>query len=163
MFSAHDWQDDANRLIRELPAATRKVIQYYHEIEATDSRVYQEAMNLYYAHHVCRNKVRAKRHKEFKNPNGNQVYQHMWGASEFSSTGTLKNYDRTVILPRVDVPSLFVCGQHDEARLSTARRYVRAMSDASLVVILEASHFILAEKPAQLVKLIRQFLNQAER
>jgi len=162
LFSARDWQDDANRLIRKLPAPTRKVINYCHEIDATDSRVYQEAMNLYYARHVCRNKVRAKRHREFKNPNGNQVYQHMWGASEFSSTGTLKNYDRAGILPRVDVPSLFVCGQHDEARPSTTRRYVRAMSDARLVVIPEASHAILAEKPARLIKQIRQFLSQVE-
>ena len=36
------------------------------------------------------------------------------------------------------------------------------MADARLEVIPNASHAILAEKPAQLIRHIRQFLNQVE-
>ena len=163
MFSARDWQEDANHLIRKLPAATRKVIDYCHEIGATDSKVYQEAMELYYARHVCRNKSRAKRSREIKNPNGNRIYQYMWGASEFSATGTLKDYDRTDQLSHIRHPTLFVCGHHDEARPSTARRYARAMPNARLAVIPDASHAILSERPARLVRELRHFLDQVER
>ena len=49
MFSASDWQRDANQLIAKLPARERKVIRYCHEIDATDSKVYEDAMKLYYA------------------------------------------------------------------------------------------------------------------
>ena len=38
-FSTKDWEKDANRLINALPAKTKKVIKYCHEVEATDSKV----------------------------------------------------------------------------------------------------------------------------
>ena len=162
MFSAKDWQADAHRLIKKLPAKERKVITYCHEIGATDSKVYQEAMTSYYARHVCRNKSRARRSATVKNSHGARVYEHMWGASEFSATGTLKDYDRTSDLACIAVPSLFICGQHDEAQPRTARRYARAIPHASFLQIDNASHAILAEKPGQLLKHIRTFLRHIE-
>lgn len=158
MFSARDWQADANQLIRKLPAKERKVIDYCHEIGATDASVYQDAMKLYYARHVCRNARRAKLAARVKNPNGSQVYEYMWGASEFSATGTLKDYDRTRDLNKVQAPTLLVCGQYDEATPKTARRYARMIPDARFVEIKNASHAILAEKPGQLIKTLRSFL-----
>ena len=104
MFSAADWQRDANRLIAKLPPKERKIIRYCHEISATDSKVYQDAMKLYYARHVCRNKAKSKRGALIKNPHGKQVYEHMWGASEFSATGSLKHYDKVGQLEKINCP-----------------------------------------------------------
>ena len=95
-------------------------------------------MKLYYARHVCRNARRAKLAARVKNPNGNQVYEYMWGASEFSATGTLKDYDRTRDLNKVQAPTLLVCGQYDEATPKTARRYARMIPDARFVEIKNA-------------------------
>ena len=162
MFSATDWQADADLLIRALPAKERKVIQYCHEIGATDANVYQQAMDTYYARHVLRNKAALKRRSGFRNPHGAEVYAHMWGASEFSATGTLKNYDRVKDLGQVDCPTLVICGEHDEARPQTGRRYARRIPDARFEVISNASHAILAERPAALVKSVRQFLRAVE-
>lgn len=159
LFSTADWRADANRLISRLSAKERKVIQYCHEIDATDSKVYQEAMTEYYARHVCRVK---KRRPEFNNDHGVRVYQHMWGASEFSATGSLRNYDRTGELQNVTVPSLLICGQHDEARPRTARGYARLMPNARFEQINDASHTILAEKPGKLIRHIRSFLKEVE-
>lgn len=159
MFSASDWQKDADRLVSRLPARERKVIQYCHEIGATDAKVYKEAMKLYYSRHVCRNARRAKLSSTVKNPHGNAVYEYMWGASEFSATGTLKNYDRTSDLGRIEVPTLLVAGQYDEATPATAKRYTAKISDARFVEIKNASHAILAEKPKQLIKTLRDFLS----
>ncbi|MBO6555821.1 MAG: proline iminopeptidase-family hydrolase [Pseudomonadales bacterium] len=158
MFSAKDWQDDANRLIKKLPATERKVIHYCHEIGATDSKVYRDAMKRYYAKHVCRNPKRAKLAATVKNAHGNEVYEYMWGVSEFSSTGTLKDYDRTKSLKTIKVPTLLVCGQYDEATPKTARRYSAQIPDSRFVEIKGASHAILSEKPAQLIKVVRSFL-----
>ena len=163
MFSAADWQQDANRLIRGMPAAERKVIRYCHEIGATDSKVYQDAMKLYYSRHVCRNKSRAARAAKIKNPNGNRVYEYMWGASEFSATGTLKDYDRVADLTQINVPTLFVCGEHDEATPRTAKRYARSVPGARFAEIPGASHAILAEKPGALIRTLRSFMNTIER
>jgi proline iminopeptidase len=159
MFSATDWQRDANQLVANLPAKERKIIRYCHEIEATDSKVYQDAMKLYYSMHVCRNKAKSKRGALVKNSHGNQVYEYMWGASEFSATGTLKNYNKVSQLEKIGCPTLFICGEYDEARPNTAKQYAKKISTADFVEITNASHAILAERPAQLVKTIRQFVS----
>ena len=162
MFSASDWQRDADRLVRNLPAGERKVIRYCHEIGATDAQVYKDAMALYYSRHVCRNRTRTKQAANIKNPHGNAVYEYMWGASEFNATGTLKNYDRTSELSSIRVPTLLVCGQHDEATPATGRRYAAKIDRASFVEIPRASHAILAEKPKRLVSILRRFLKTSD-
>lgn len=162
MFSAADWQHDANQLIKKLPAKERKIIRYCHEIGATDSKVYQDAMKLYYARHVCRNKAKSKRGSLIKNAHGNQVYAYMWGASEFSATGTLKNYNKVNQLEKIDCPTLFICGEHDEASPKTAKQYAKKISDAAFVEIKNASHAILAEKPSKLIKTIRHFVTRID-
>lgn len=162
MFSTQDWENDANRLISKLPAIERKVIRYCHEIDATDSAVYQDAMKLYYSRHVCRNKARSKRAAKIKNPNGNKIYEHMWGASEFHATGTLRHYDRVKSLDSITCPTQLICGEHDEAQPRTAKRYAKRIAGAGFVEIKNASHAILGERPKQLVKTMREFLHQIE-
>jgi len=158
MFSAADWQSDANKLIRGMPPEAQKVIRYCQEIGATDATVYQEAMELYYAQHVCRNKARTKKASKIKNANGNRIYEHMWGASEFSATGTLKEYDRVDDLVKINCPTLLVCGQYDEARPETAKRYSHRISQASFAKIDNASHAIMAEQPRKMIRVLRKFL-----
>ena len=159
MVSALDWQRDANRLLKALPAPTRKVIRYCHEIKATDSRVYQEAMAEFYSRHVLRNKTELKK-KRPRSEGGQKIYQHMWGPSEFQVTGTLKTFDRTKRLSDVDVPTLFVCGEYDESTPRSARKYQTKIKGARLEVIKNASQVITREKPATLNRIVGKFLSE---
>ena len=44
------------------------------------------------------------------------LYNHMWGRAEFTATGTLKDYDGTPLLARLDGRrTLFLAGDQDEA------------------------------------------------
>lgn len=162
MFSAKDWKQDAARLIKGLPAEQRKIIRYCQEVGATDSKVYQAAMSEYYARHVLRNKTRSKQRKQIRNLNGNQIYEYMWGASEFHATGTLKDYDRVSDLVNVECPSLVICGEHDEATPRSGKRYAKQLPDARFEMIPDASHAILSERPARLIKAIRGFLKETD-
>ena len=162
MFCTADWEKDANRLIKQLPEQERKVIRYCHEIGATDSKVYKDAMQVYYGRHVCRDKTVLKRMLGLSDPNGGKVYEYMWGPSEFKATGTLSDYDRVPDLKRITQPSLVVCGEHDEAQPSTGKRYGKVLPAGEFLSIPNASHVILAEKPRQLVSTVRGFLNKQE-
>ncbi len=160
MFSARDWQEDANILIEKLPAKYRKIINYCHEIGATDSKVYKEAIIEYYSRHVFRNKKKLLENSKKKNTNahGEKVYEYMWGPSEFMATGTLSKYNRVKDLKKIKVPTLFICGQYDEATPVTASRYVEKIKGSKLKVIKGASHSILSEKPKDMLKVMRDFL-----
>ena len=160
MFSAKDWQDDANELISKLPKQTRKVISFCHQIGATDSKVYKDAIIEYYSRHVYRNKKNLiQRTATNTNPHGEIIYMHMWGPSEFMATGTLKNYNRLPDLGKIKVPTLFICGHYDEATPKTARKYVKKIKGSKLEVIKGASHAILSEKPKEMLKVLRKFLD----
>ncbi len=162
MFNAADWEKDASRLIKQLPKHEQKVIRYCHEIGATDARVYNQAMHAYYERHVCRNKTALKRMMASNNPNGAQVYAHMWGPSEFKATGTLRTYDKVSRLKGVRQPSLVICGEFDEAQPKTGKRYSTLLQTGRFECIAGASHAILAEKPRVLIKMLRGFLKQQD-
>lgn len=161
MFSAADWEADANRLITDLSEQDQKVIRYCHEIGATDAQVYKDASYRYYERHVLRNKkkLKAMMQGDGNNKHGGEVYEYMWGPTEFKPTGTLKTYDRTADLSRITVPTHFICGEYDEATPQTAQRYCDQISNAELTVIPNASHSIAAEKPTPFVRKLRKFLN----
>ena len=44
-----------------------------------------------------------------------ELLEYMWGPSDFTVTGSLKNYDRTCDLGTLRMPVLFHCGEFDEA------------------------------------------------
>jgi proline iminopeptidase len=158
LFSTSDWEKDAKILIKDLPKKTQKVIHYCHEIEATDSKVYQKAVFQYYLKHVLRNEKLLKNPKRKPNPNGDMVYAHMWGPSEFSATGTLKTYERVAKLHELKIPVLLICGEFDEATPKTVKKYHKIIKHSDFHVIKKASHSISREQPKKLLKVISTFI-----
>ena len=158
MLCAEDWQKDAKRLIRKLPTETRRVIHHCEAVGATDSGVYQTALRTYYGRHVLRRPKKLAAMLARNNPRGAAIYNHMWGASEFSATGTLRDYDRTGALPDINVPTLILCGEHDEATPQTGKRYSRLFEDGQFEKITGGSHALWEEKPAKMRARIQRFI-----
>lgn len=159
LFSTSDWEKDALALIKKMPKKTQKIINYCHEIEATDSKIYQVAVFDYYLKHVLRNEKLLRKSGKRPNPHGNAVYAHMWGPSEFKATGTLKTYERASELKKLKMPVLFVCGEYDEARPETSKKYHKKVKDSQFHVIKKASHSIARENPKDLLKCITAFID----
>lgn len=163
MFSTERWEADAKRLIKDMPEKEKKVIKYCHEIGATDSKVYKEAVKKYYAKHVYRLKKRPTwAPPRILNHHGERVYMKMWGPSEFYATGTLKKYDRIKDLGKIKVPTLFMVGEYDEATPASAKLFSKKIPHSEVAVIKGASHSIFTEKPQQSHKRLGAFLNQVE-
>ena len=162
MLSAIDWQRDAKQLIRAMSKEDQKVIRYCHDIGATDASVYQAVMRRYYRNHVLRNDKKLDAMFSRENPRGAAIYEHMWGPSEFVAAGTLKDHDRTPHLKNVKIPTLIVCGEHDEATPATGQRYAKRLPSGQFEMIRGASHVIWEEQPARLRKAINRFLNGIE-
>lgn len=159
LFSTKDWEKDALVLIKQLPKSTQKVINYCHEIEATDSKVYKKAVFDYYLKHVLRNKKLLLRPSKRPNINGGKVYEFMWGPSEFKATGTLKTYERASKLKTLKMPVLLICGEFDEATPKTVQKYHKMIKQSEFSVIKNASHSIARENPKDLLKVINQFIS----
>lgn len=162
MFSTQVWERDANRLVKKLSPNQQKVIKYCHEINAMDSKVYKEAVKDYYARFVYRLKKRPEwAPVRIPNVHGEKIYNHMWGPSEFFSTGTLKKYDRLADLKKVDVPTLVICGQHDEATPESGKKFAAKMK-GEFKMIKGGSHSLLTEKPKETLSALKAFLTKIE-
>jgi proline iminopeptidase len=157
-FSAKDWTRDANRLIEKLPARTRNIIRTCDEIGATDAQVFADAMFEFYVRHVYRNPEGLRASMNSKTFLNKEIYGHMWGVSEFHPSGTLQDYEGKTKLALVQVPSLFMCGQFDEATPETLRRSAKRVRGSEVTVFRGCSHAIGSENPKAINKRIREFL-----
>jgi proline-specific peptidase len=144
------------------PEAIRRVIQESEASGGFTSSEYQEAMVQYYKRHVCRLDPWPECLTRTFDKLRHAVYEYMWGPSEFTVTGVLKNYDRTARLKEISTPTLFTCGQYDEATRDTTT-YYHAMLPGSEIAVFEcASHEHHIERAEQYVQVVRSFLHRTE-
>ncbi|MFT6631818.1 MAG: proline iminopeptidase [Bacteriovoracaceae bacterium] len=158
LISEAIWRKDAQELISKLPKKTREIIQACEKVGATDSKVYKIAMTEYYQKHVCRDKSTYIETKTQKRPN-EKMYNYMWGPSEFCATGTLKKYNGINILKTINIPTLFISGQYDEATPKSAQYFSKKVKGGKFIEIKGASHSSLRELPKKTLKHFTDFLN----
>lgn len=88
-----------------------------------------------------------------------QIYNFMWGASEFTVTGTLQDYDAAEWLRELKMPALFTCGRYDEATPEATAYYASLVRDSQFHVFENSSHMPSVEEPEAYTKKIQEFLN----
>jgi proline iminopeptidase len=159
LISEKHWRDDAQKLISKLPAKVQKTINACQEVGATDSKVYQDAMMVYYKKHLCRDK-KIWETKTKTNFNA-QLYNYMWGPSEFCATGTLKKYNGLPALKKIKIPALFVSGEFDEATPASSKYFASLVKFGNFKMIKKASHSSLREKKNETLKVFNLFLSKS--
>jgi proline iminopeptidase/L-proline amide hydrolase len=93
-----------------------------------------------------------------------KVYEAMWGKTEFVSTGTLRSYDGEHLLKRLNGPrTLFVTGEHDEARPATVASFAKRIKGSTFKVIPGAAHAIFNDRPAAILSVLRPWLASHDR
>jgi proline iminopeptidase len=161
-LSAARWGADQKAYLLEFPEAIRRVIQESEASGDFSSSEYQEAMMQYYKRHVCRLDPWPECLTRTFDKLRYAVYEYMWGPSEFTVTGVLKNYDRTARLKEIPIPTLFTCGQYDEATPNTATCYHTMLPGSEIAVLEDASHEHHIERPEHYMRVVRSFLHRAE-
>ena len=126
---------------------------------ATDSEEYQAAMMLFYKRYVCRlDPWPSVLEQAFETANM-QVYNTMWGPSEFSATGNLKEFDVTSRLHEIRIPTLFLCGRYDEATPQTTAYYQSLVRDSQYHVFDQSAHMTFLEEPDEYLRVVGNFLD----
>ena len=121
---------------------------------------FEAAMTAFYRKHLCRlwpwPECVAKTFQDMNR----DLYEYMWGPSEFTITGTLKNYERLDQLKNIKIPTLFTCGSFDEATPESTGEYNRNMPNSELVVFENASHMHHIEQPQAYIDTMKSFLSR---
>lgn len=162
LFSTKIWTDDADTLIATLPEATQKAIRESERQKNYENEAYKEAMNVYYKAYVRRSDKSKSQQDTAAKFFGENVYNFMWGPSEFTATGNLLNYNRLKDLPKITVPTLLTAGEYDEARPSSVRYYTSLIPGAQFKEIPQAAHSTMMDNPKEYIGVLREFLKKMD-
>jgi proline-specific peptidase len=162
--SVPEWMPEVARLRSELPPEVEATLREHEEAGTTDSPEYEEASMVFYRRHVCRTDPWPDWLVEcFEKLEANpEVYHAMNGPSEFHVIGTIRDWDITPRLGRIQVPTLVFSGRHDEVTPACTDAAHRAIPGSEYVVLEESSHMAQAEQPEETLELVRGFLSRVE-
>lgn len=156
------WERDADTLIMSLPDSVQGWIRAAESVDDFTGEDYQRANDIFMKNFWRRGETLTSPLDTAKAPFNAFIYNYMWGPTEFTARGTLKNYDRFEDLRRITVPSLFVTGEYDEARPATVRRMSEMVPGSDFRVIDGAGHSTMHDNREQNVRVLRDWLHQAD-
>jgi len=165
MLSTPDWIEDAKFLLSQMPIHLQDTINKYEALRNYTAPAYLAATDSLYARHLSRKSWPSIPNIECENvPELNeQIYNYMWGPTEFTATGTLIDFDRTDDLDKIEEPILFVTGEYDEALPERIYEYQKLTKNASVEIIDDAAHKTMIDQPEKLKEAIERFLEKVER
>lgn len=150
-------------LVRELPAEMQVAIEKRESERTTDIPGYRVALTEWIRRHVFRNESFLEEMvKAYEDLYTSQVINTMWGLSEFSCSGNLKDFDRTVGLHELQMPTLFTCGRYDECMPGVTAWYQSRLPGSEIVVFENSAHMTHLEEPELYVQTVRDFLHRVE-
>jgi len=130
-----------------------------HEAEANyEHPEYAAAVTLLNYRHVCRlSEWPAPINRSLGDWNMGP-YATMQGPNEFLYTGNLKDWNRVPDLHEIKVPTLILCGQHDEITPACALRMKQHIAHAEIKVFPNSSHMPFYEEPEAYHAVLSEFL-----
>lgn len=164
LVTTAQWAADADSLIRFLPDSMQRAIARAESLGSYDDPAFVAATREYYRRHLTTKPARVPADRDSSGAMGNDdVYQFMWGPTEFTATGTLRDFDATEWLRGITVPTLFVTGEFDEATPASTERFSRLVPGARFAVIPDAGHSTENDNWPALLTVVREFLAANER
>ncbi len=156
------WDRDQRRHVAGLPEEARNAILDCEARGDYASADYVRAMDVFYRRHVCRMKAWPDSLNRSMQGMGLEVYNSMWGPSEFTLTGSLRDADATPLLASISIPVLYTCGEFDEATPETTMRYAELTPNSRVISFKGASHMHHLESEDEYMSAVRGFLLENE-
>ncbi|MFP6743472.1 MAG: proline iminopeptidase-family hydrolase [Alphaproteobacteria bacterium] len=162
LINAHRWIADNTAYRHQLPADVQAALDEHEAAGTTDSAAYQAAVDVFSGRHGCRMDPLPDYVLRAFDALNAECYGTMWGPSEFTATGILADYDCSKRLHRIEAPTLFTCGEFDEAAPHSCHEYAALVPGAAVTVIDDASHMAFAEKRDEYMALMRGFIARVD-
>lgn len=161
-LDAKRWSIDQKAYVAELPDDLRSVIQSQEDGDEVDPTLYDKATDAFYRRHLCRTDPWPAEVTDDIAAANLDLYEFMWGPTEFSATGTLKNFDATPKLSSLTMSALFLCGRYDEATPKSTESYSRLVPESEYHVFENSGHMTYIDEPSEYIEVVGDFLRSAE-
>lgn len=159
-LSVTRWMKDVRSLVSELPDYVQSLIWSGEKQGDFVDPGYQHANDVFMSRHVRRKGERPPHFVRSNRMFNEALYTHVAGPSEFTIIGTVRDYEGVDRIAEIDVPVLFVCGEHDSARPDSMREFAAMMADAEVSVIPEVAHLAFIEDEPAFLAAVGGFLER---
>ena len=89
-----------------------------------------------------------------------ELYREMWGPhGEFVIDGNLKSVEYTDRLSSIHVPTLVMCGDHDESDPSLSHTMHDKIAGSKLVIFPKSGHMTFVDQPDMFIQTVNEFLH----
>jgi proline-specific peptidase len=162
--STKRWIAEANRLRAQLPVEVQQTLTKHEYAGTTEDPDYVAAAEVYYRRHLCRldpwpDCLQRTLDKLAQDP---EVYNVMWGPSEFYCTGRLHNWNIEGRLGEIHTPTLLISGEYDESTQAINRILQEGIRDSEWVVLPDCSHTPHLEAAEKYLQILTAFLTEVE-
>ncbi|KAJ9656393.1 hypothetical protein H2198_004971 [Neophaeococcomyces mojaviensis] len=159
------WMKSCNEWRAMLPRSVDETLTKYEAAQDYTNPEYTAAVLEFYKLHLCR-----KQHPNGTDPfpepvmkmmklleEDDTVYFTMNGPSEFTVIGSLKEWSVIGRLGKVNVPTLVINGEYDEARAICVKPFVDEIKGAEWVTIQDASHCAHLERTEEFCRVVTEW------
>ncbi|MHB0970584.1 MAG: proline iminopeptidase-family hydrolase [Thermoanaerobaculia bacterium] len=162
LLSTERWIADARRLRSTLPPDIQRELERCENAGFPDEPSCSNATDVYNDRFLFGGKRLAPVPACKGVPSNDAIYRTMWGPTEFTATGALRDYDRTDRLGELQLPVLFIVGRYDEATPETTEEFRARVPGAKMAVLENSAHLGMRTETARFVEIVREFLESVE-
>jgi proline iminopeptidase len=162
LLSTKRWIEDANILRTQLPHDVQEVLTRNEGAGTVASVEYRKATEVFYSRFLYHQAGVKKPASCAESHENDEIYQTMWGPTEFNATGNLLSFDVTGDLQRLKLPVALFAGRFDEVRFDTIERFRSLIPGSTVQVFENSGHMAPLEEYAAYAEALGTFLRSVE-
>lgn len=144
----------------ELDAATQAAIDRHEAAGTTHSPEYQAAIRTWNETYLCRVRPWPKELFDAFQSMGNEIFETMFGPSDFHIVGTMRDWDVFDRLTEITLPTLVLAGRFDECRPEHMREMHQRIQGSRFELFESSAHMPFIEEPHLFDRVMRDFLGE---
>ncbi|OBG00186.1 proline iminopeptidase [Mycobacterium sp. 852014-52450_SCH5900713] len=148
------------RLKSELDPATQSAIERHEAAGTTYTAEYQDAIRTWNETYLCRVRPWPPELLEAFAKMGTDIFETMFGPSDFHIVGTIKEWDVFDRLAEITLPTLILAGRFDECVPEHMWDIHQRIAGSRFVFFEKSAHMPFIEEPAKFDSVMRDFLRQ---
>ncbi len=148
------------RMKAELDAATQAAVDRHEAAGTTNSAEYQAAIRTWNETYLCRIRPWPKELEDAFRNMGTEIFETMFGPSDFRIVGTIRDWDVFERLDEIAVPTLLLAGRFDECSPEDMREMHRRIAGSRFELFESTAHLPFIEEPQRFDRVMRDFLRQ---
>ncbi|OJZ72283.1 proline iminopeptidase [Mycobacterium paraffinicum] len=146
------------RLKAELDPATQSAIDRHEAAGTTYAAEYQDAIRTWNETYLCRVRPWPPELSAAFGNMGTDIFETMFGPSDFHIVGTIRDWDVFDRLPEITVPTLVLAGRFDECVPEHMWEMHQRIAGSRYELFESSAHMPFIEEPAKFDRVMRDFL-----